>query len=112
VELTFHLLLGGEGEQSPMHPQPPFVANESPLPKSVHEEAHSRARRTDHLRESLLGSPSAPPTSSRIAFQNGLAAKESERVAFRWNARSDPRSFPRLGQSEREEPSDVGRGAG
>jgi hypothetical protein len=53
-ELTSHLLPEGEGEQSPMHPRAPFVVEESPCSKAVHEEAHSRARRTDHLRESLL----------------------------------------------------------
>ena len=53
-ELTFHALAEGKGERSPMHPHAPFVVNEPPFPKAVHEEAHSRARRADYLRESLL----------------------------------------------------------
>ena len=54
VGTQIDLLMEGKGEQSPMHPQAPFVVDESPFSKAVHEEAHSGARRTDHLRESLL----------------------------------------------------------
>jgi len=74
-ELAPHLLLEGEGEQSPMHPQAPFVVNESRLPKAVHEEAHSRARRTDHLRQSLL---SQAVGKSEASFTPGLPQVCSE----------------------------------
>src|ERR1700679_575671 len=37
-----------------MHPDTTVVVDESKLAKAIHEEAHPRARRSDHLRECLL----------------------------------------------------------
>ena len=81
-ELTFHVLAEGKGERSPMHPHAPFVVNEPPFAKAVHEEAHSRARRADYLRESLLVHFQHHGLRSGLPSRTGQQQKNSRESLF------------------------------
>jgi hypothetical protein len=99
-KLTSYLLLEGEGEQSPMRPQAPFVVDESPFLKPFIKKL-TRECVVQTISARVCWLTSAARTSTRIVFQDGVATKESARAAFRWNTKSDPRSFPRFEQCER-----------
>ena len=48
------LLVQDNTKKRAMNLQSPVVVNEAELPKPVHEEIYSRARRTNHLSQRLL----------------------------------------------------------